>query len=65
MDILSSIESHLRRHKLAPSRFGRGLCNDPRLVFDLRNGRRLRKGLKSRIRHHLRKGTKRDHVAEK
>lgn len=65
MEILSRIESHLQRHKLAPSRFGRGLCNDPRLVFDLRNGRQLRRTLKKRILVHLQQRTKRDHNAEK
>lgn len=65
MEILSRIESHLRRHKLAPSRFGRGLCNDPRLVFDLRNGRQLRHTLEERIIVYLEYGTKRDHNAEK
>lgn len=65
MEILSRIESHLLRHKLAPSRFGRGLCNDPRLVFDLRNGRQLRRALHKRIVVHLQDGTKRDHIAEK
>ena len=37
--LLSSIESYLRRTRMPPSRFGRLAVRDPRLVFDLENGR--------------------------
>lgn len=39
--ILTEIEKVLRETGVAPSRFGRSALNDPRLVFDLRRGRRL------------------------
>lgn len=38
---LGEIESALQKSGMAPSRFGRMALNDPRLVFDLRRGRRL------------------------
>lgn len=39
MYLLRRIERHLRRHDMAPTRFGREAARDPRLVHDLRNGR--------------------------
>jgi hypothetical protein len=39
MPLLTDIEKHLARHQMAPSRFGRDVTRDPRLVFDLRRGR--------------------------
>lgn len=39
MHLLRRIERHLRRHDMAPTRFGREATGDPRLVFDLREGR--------------------------
>jgi hypothetical protein len=39
MALLTDIEKHLARHRMAPSRFGRDAMRDPRLVFDLRKGR--------------------------
>ena len=39
MNLLRRIERHLRRHAIAPTRFGREAVRDPRLVYDLRNGR--------------------------
>lgn len=39
MHLLSRIERHLRRSGTPPTRFGRESVSDPRLVFDLRNGR--------------------------
>jgi hypothetical protein len=37
--LLLRIERHLRRSGTTPTRFGRDAVRDPRLVFDLRNGR--------------------------
>jgi hypothetical protein len=37
--ILRRIEAHLRATGVKPTSFGRAVANDPRLVFDLRNGR--------------------------
>lgn len=39
MSILRKIESFLRDTGMAPTRFGRDAVRDPRLVFDMRNGR--------------------------
>ena len=40
--LLQRIERHLRKGRIAPTRFGRDAVADPCLVFDLRNGRELR-----------------------
>lgn len=58
MDILLHIESHLRVTQVSPSRFGRQSCNDPRLVFDLRNGRKIGGPLQARIRTFILSRTK-------
>lgn len=65
MNILSTIESHLQVKGIAASAFGRCLCNDPRLVFDLRNGRKIGTTLKKRIKNHIADGTKHDRFARK
>jgi len=39
MSILRKIEKFLRDTDMAPTRFGRDAVRDPRLVFDMRNGR--------------------------
>lgn len=39
MHLLRRIERHLRSSRTAPTLFGRRAVNDPRFVFDLRNGR--------------------------
>lgn len=48
--ILMEIETVLRERGVAPSRFGRTAVNDPRLVFDLRRGRRLTPANDARVR---------------
>lgn len=48
--ILTEIETVLRERGVAPSRFGRTAVNDPRLVFDLRRGRRLTPANAARVR---------------
>jgi 2,4-dienoyl-CoA reductase-like NADH-dependent reductase (Old Yellow Enzyme family) len=40
--LLQRVENHLKRLRMAPSRFGREALGDPKLVFDLREGRELR-----------------------
>ena len=37
--LIRSINTFLRRHHMAPTHFGRLAAGDPRLVFDLRDGR--------------------------
>ena len=49
MHLNRRIELYLRRTRIAPTRFGRDAVNDPRLVFDMRNGRELRETTEARI----------------
>ena len=51
--LIREIERFLRRTGLAATTFGRLAAADPRLVFDLRNGREPRKGLRLRIEHFM------------
>lgn len=39
MSILRKIEIFLLETGMAPTRFGRDAVRDPRLIFDMRNGR--------------------------
>ena len=49
MSLLTVVERHLRSRALSPSRFGRQASDDPRLVFDLRNGREPRPAMTARV----------------
>jgi len=49
MSVLGRIERHLRTTGTKPTRFGREAANDPRLVFDLREGRIMGPCLSARI----------------
>ncbi len=49
MTLLRQIETYLRQSGLAPTTFGRFAAHDPRLVFDLRNGREVGAKLNARI----------------
>lgn len=40
--LICRVERHLRRFGVPPARFGVEAVNDPRFVFDLRNGREPR-----------------------
>lgn len=53
MHLLRSIEQFLRRTDMAPTRFGRAAARDPRLVFDLRNGREPGNRMKRRVEHFM------------
>ena len=53
MNVLGKIECYLRRSGLKPTRFGRTVANDPRLVFDLRRGRAVGARLAARIEAYL------------
>lgn len=48
--LIRSVESFLRRHRIAASQFGRRAAQDPRLVADLRGGREPRPPLDQRLR---------------
>ena len=49
MNLLLTVERHLRCQSVAPSRFGREVAGDPRFVFDLRRGREPRKITRDRV----------------
>ncbi len=53
MAILRKIESFLRDTGMAPTRFGRDAVCDPRLVFDIRNGREPSPRMIHRIEHFM------------
>ena len=52
--LLRAIETGLERVGMAPSRFGREVVHDPRLVFDLRRGRCPTRRTEERVRSYLR-----------
>ncbi len=47
--LLYRIEVHLRRTGVSPTRFGKEVARDPRLVFDLRAGRTVGDRLARRV----------------
>jgi len=53
MDLLEQIEAYLVQSRVPPSRFGRLAAGDPRLVADLKSGRRLRQRTEDRLRRYL------------
>ncbi|RVT38495.1 hypothetical protein ENE74_17520 [Sphingobium algorifonticola] len=53
MELLEQVESYLARTRMPPSRFGRLALGDPRLVGDLRSGRRLRPGTQDQLEQYL------------
>lgn len=53
MPLLWCIERYLKRTRTPPTRFGREVVNDPRFVFDLRNGREPGAALQARVRAFL------------
>lgn len=48
--LLRTVESFLRRNRIAPTVFGRAAASDPCLVKDMRRGRELRSPLDARVR---------------
>ncbi|MBK5265312.1 MAG: hypothetical protein JJE34_08805 [Alphaproteobacteria bacterium] len=53
MHLLRSVERFLRQSGMAPTRFGRAAVRDPRLVFDMRNGREPGERMKRRVEHFM------------
>lgn len=49
MTLLMTVERYLRVTAMTPSRFGREVAGDPRLVFDLRKGREPRPHMAARM----------------
>lgn len=56
-DLLRSINRYLDASGVKPSRFGRDAVGDPRLVFDLRNGRSVRHDVCVRVLMHINRCT--------
>ena len=54
MELLHQIEGYLGSSRMSPSRFGRNAVGDPRLVGDLRAGRKLRERTRERITAYMR-----------
>lgn len=53
MDLLPRIEEHITTNRLTPTQFGRLALGDPRFVFDLRSGRRLRPSTVAKVEAYL------------
>lgn len=51
--LIRKIEVFLRATRMPPARFGRLAARDPRLVFDLRNGREPRLTTVQRVEHFM------------
>jgi hypothetical protein len=51
--LIRDIERFLATTGLPATKFGRLAVSDPRLVFDLRNGREPRPALRSRVEHFM------------
>jgi hypothetical protein len=49
MDLLRRVEAELRRSGVTASRFGRDAVGDPRLVHDMRRGRRPGERLSAQV----------------
>jgi hypothetical protein len=49
MVLLQAVERFLKDTGMSPTRFGRDVANDPRLVWDMRKGRMPGAVLRSRI----------------
>jgi hypothetical protein len=53
MDLLHQIETFIERTRIPPTRFGRLAVGDPRLVGDLRAGRKPRRKLEEKVKSYL------------
>jgi hypothetical protein len=53
MTTLHEIESFMKIKQVPPTRFGREAVNDPRFVFDLRQGRRMNQRTLGRVEAYL------------
>ena len=51
--LIREIDKFLSAHRLPATKFGRLAAGDPRLVFDLRNGREPRKRMRLRLEHFM------------
>lgn len=53
MVLLRKVEAFLRKTGMAPTQFGRESVRDPRLVFDLRQGREPGSRMTKRVEHFM------------
>ncbi|MEZ0495027.1 hypothetical protein [Sphingomonas sp. IW22] len=53
MELLPRIEAYLRRTGMSVTLFGRKVASDPRLVLDMRRGRRPGASMRARIEQFL------------
>lgn len=53
MTMLRTVEIFLRETGMAPTRFGRDAVRDPRIVFDMRNGREPSARMCRRLSHFI------------
>jgi hypothetical protein len=51
--MLRTVEIFLRETGMAPTRFGRDSVRDPRIVFDMRNGREPNPRMCRRLNHFI------------
>lgn len=56
--LLQRVEWYLKRSGTSPTRFGIDCARDPKLVFELRRGRKLRPPLKARLVAYLKRAEK-------
>jgi hypothetical protein len=52
--LLAEIEKFLKKRKISPTLFGKMALNDPRFVFQLRDGRDYRRSTEDRVRSFIR-----------
>lgn len=53
MHMLRMVEKFLRDQDIAPTKFGRIVAKDPRLVLDMRMGREVRPAMQHKIKSYI------------
>lgn len=53
MYMLRMVEKFLQDHDIAPTKFGRIVAKDPRLVLDMRMGREVRPAMQRKIKSYI------------
>nr|WP_120218996.1 hypothetical protein [Sphingopyxis sp. FD7] len=64
MELLEHIEAYLAQTRTSPSTFGRMAVGDPRLVADLKSGRRPRRRTEERLRGYLNEAEARAEICQ-
>ena len=60
--LIREIDKFLSAHRLPATKFGRLAAGDPRLVFDLRNGRTPRPSTERRVEHFMNRVREQSHA---